>query len=247
MLQVSLALARYKPTMLFAPQRSLADQALVVLSIELVLPAEPDRATPPVIAPLDGHEHVQQNYEARIEEVLRQPGELIKLLEALAAEPASAGLTRQLNYLLEHLRRGVTAQQFLSNARLCIWLPIVMSSEQSAAMGSRYTQLLTQVKDEKNRRRSLISTFSYPALLMAFALMLLLPICIFIVPGFQKMFLEFGLSLPTQRNFCLISQTSSIIAHTICCSGWRCWPLWLAPAFTPGSLRRSPRAGWGGP
>ena len=77
---------------------------------------------------------MQSGYEARIDEVLSHPAELIKMLEALAQEPASAGLFNQLSYLLRHLRQGVKAQQFLSDERLCIWLPIVMSGEQAATL-----------------------------------------------------------------------------------------------------------------
>ena len=177
---------------------SLAEQSLVVLSIELVLPPEPV-TVPPIISSLESNG--QPDYERRIDEVLREPSELIKLLEALADEPASAGLRKQLNYLLGHLRKGVTAQQFLRDERLCNWLPIVMSGERSAAMEARYSQWLTQILEERTRRRSLIATFSYPLLLLSFALLVLIPICIFIVPTFQKMFVEFGLTLPAPTRF----------------------------------------------
>ena len=61
---------------------------------------------------------------------------------------------------------------------------------------TRYAQWLRQILDERNRRRSLIATFSYPLILVMIAMLLILPICVFIVPTFQRMFAEFGLSLP---------------------------------------------------
>lgn len=170
----------------------LVAQSLVVISIELMLPPEP----PVTSAPAPGS---SQTYEQRIDEALRQPEELARMLRALAAEPASAGLRKQLNYLLVHLDKGIDAQKLLSDERLCAWLPIIMSmsSQRSMAMEARYSQLLTQILDERTRRRSLIATFSYPLMLLGFALLVLVPICVFIVPTFQRMFMEFGLTLPS--------------------------------------------------
>ncbi len=170
----------------------LVAQSLVVLSIELVLPPEPPVASSPALESLP-------TYQQRIDDVLRQPEELIEMLKALAAEPASAGMRKQLNYLLNHLDKGIDAQKLLSDDRLCAWLPIIMSmsSQRTLAMETRYSQLLTQILDERTRRRSLIATFSYPLVLLGFALLVLIPICVFIVPTFQRMFIEFGLTLPS--------------------------------------------------
>lgn len=190
----------------------LAEQSLVVLSIELVVPPAPAAVTPPIAPVLDSDPSaVQSGYEARIDEVLSKPEELIKLLEALADEPASAGLSKQLAYLLEHLRQGVKAQQFLRDERLCIWLPIVMSGEKSSTLDARYAQWLRQLTDERDRRRSLIATFSYPVVLVALAMFLLLPICVFIVPTFQRMFREFGLTLPAPTR--LLFTIADLVNH----------------------------------
>ena len=203
----------------------LSEQSLVILSIELVESSErtssraksstgqpsvagssiAGSSTAGTAAGDSSSLQVNRDYERRIDEVLKQPAELISLLEALAAEPASAGLRKQLNYLLQHLRRGTDAEHFLRDERLCFWLPIVMSVDSGQDVDARYSQWLTQVLDERTRRLSLLATFSYPLVLAAVVILLLLPICIFIVPSFQSMFSEFGLRVPppTQMLFAI--------------------------------------------
>ncbi len=127
---------------------------------------------------------------------MSEPVELIRLLEALAAEPASADLRKQLHYLLSRLRKGINAKQFLNDDRLSVWLPVIMSSEQSSNLENRYSQWLAQIVNEKMRRRGLMATFTYPALLMLSALLIIVAMCVFIVPTFQRMYAEFGLRLP---------------------------------------------------
>lgn len=135
-------------------------------------------------------------YEERINDVLNQPEELIKLLEALAAEPASNGMRKQLKHLIAKLRTRIDARQFLSDPILCSWLPIVMSSQRSSELDTGYAHALTQILDERTRRRGLIAAFSYPLVLLGFTMGVLVPMCIFVVPPFQKMFIDFGLRLP---------------------------------------------------
>ncbi len=122
-----------------AASELLKSQALVVLAIELVEPTRPassTRGSVPTDPSLD--------YEERINSLLRQPDRLIQLLNALAAEPASAPLRKELSYLLQALKSGVDAKRFLEDPRLCIWLPILTSANQAEDVDVCYTQWLNQ-------------------------------------------------------------------------------------------------------
>ncbi len=174
----------------------LAEQSLVVLSIELVQPEEPGR-----VERQQAVEANRDDYKQSIDEVLRQPQELIDMLSALAEEPASAGLRKSLNYLIARLSRGVDATQFLQDERLCMWLPVVMSSRKASDVETRYTQLLSHIMEERARRRSLLATLAYPLFLVGLALLVLVPICVAIVPVFQKMYAEFGLRTPAMTKY----------------------------------------------
>ena len=139
-----------------------------------------------------------RTYIKQLDQALTQSGDLLPVLDAIAAEPASRGLRPYLALLSNSLRGGVTAEQFLQNERLSVWLPIVLSNSQaqSTRMNERYAQWLTQVSDERNRWRSIWALLTYPLVLLGCILIVVLPIALFIVPTFQHMFRDFGLTLP---------------------------------------------------
>lgn len=168
----------------------LSQQSLVILSIELLVAREPPwiEATNTQI--------LRRDYEQRIDEVLSHPQESIELLEAVAAEPVSKGMRKSLKYLTEHLRNGVDSQKFLSDEQLCAWLPLIMSGHRSAHTEGRYAQVLAQILDERTRRRSILATFAYPLMQIGLVVLIFIPLCVFIVPTFQRMFHDFGLRLP---------------------------------------------------
>ncbi len=148
----------------------------------------------------------KQNQESeafyeRIDQALAHRSELIPALKAIAEELPEPHASRELRQLVHELESNPTAEEFVARPSTASWLPVIVRGAASQSTAVRYSQLLDDAGREYENRKSLRNLLAYPLFLAVFGGVVLLFLLLLVVPIFDKMFSEFGLSLPAPTAF----------------------------------------------
>ncbi len=164
----------------------------------------------------------KQNQESeafyeRIDQALAHRAELIPALKAIAEELSEPNASRELHQLVRELESNPTAKAFVARPSTASWLPVIVRGAASQSTAVRYSQLLDDAGREYENRKSLRNLLAYPLFLAVFGGIVLLFLLLLVVPIFDKMFSEFGLSLPapTEFLFWLYRQLTQQLPRTI--------------------------------
>ena len=135
------------------------------------------------------------------------------LLQELPPGPARRATERR----MQRLRGTMTVEQFLRNADAVDLLPLLSSDEQPKPSSPRLQMWLQHILQDQRRRIQLSGRWSYPLLLLAIGLVLLVGWCMFILPIFREMYDDFGLNLPapTRLVFWMSDQLTLYALRTL--------------------------------
>ena len=150
------------------------------------------------------------NWLQTIDLCLEQRQEMISCLESCRSHAKWLKSDRQLTNLLNRLREGAGANEFVSNDELAMFLPLVLLFSPNRNCASEFNDWIQSYLRQTNRRRLIWKWLSYPVLLPLIYLAILVVMSFTIIPQFRQMFEEFGLSLPasTKRLFWMSEQIS---------------------------------------
>jgi type IV pilus assembly protein PilC len=148
----------------------------------------------------------------RIDAVLANCGGLVPVLKSAIAESPESISISSCKRLAASLQGGLSADELLNDRWLVSYLPLLLQSTDGKAGDQgkadvSAANLLRSMSADTGARRLSFQLFIYPVVLIIITLTLLILLLIFIVPVFDRMYQEFGLSLPVPTQFvCSLSQ-----------------------------------------
>ena len=78
-----------------------------------------------------------------------------------------------------------------------IYVSMVEAGEAAGILDEVLDRLATQIEKEANIKRRVKGAMVYPTLVLSFSFLVLTAMLLFIVPIFQKLYVQFGGTLPT--------------------------------------------------
>lgn len=177
---------------LTAAVRELAGQGLELISIRRVnVDAESLAST--TNRP---HGPVDDTAQRRLTEVIERRKLWLPAIDSQLQE-FPQGLARRATALrIERISGAMTVEQFLQNVDAVELLPLLNSDEQPTPSSPYMRAWLQRIYQDQQRQLHHSRRWSYPLLLLAIGLALLVGWGTFVLPLFRDMFDDFGLSLP---------------------------------------------------
>lgn len=177
---------------LSAAVRELAGHGLELISIRRV-----DEATESVTSAISPSQEPADDLAQRLlTEVIERRKLWLPAIESQLQE-LPQGLARRATALrIERLNEAMTVEQFLQNADAVELLPLLNSDHQPTPSSQTMQAWLQRIFQNQQRHIQYGRRWSYPLLLLAIGLGLLVGWGTFVLPIFREMFDEFGLSLP---------------------------------------------------
>jgi type IV pilus assembly protein PilC len=143
------------------------------------------------------------------------------------------------------VRKDVEAGLSLSDALARhpkIFNPLFVAMAQAGEMGgvleSALLRVADQLEDDASLRRQVRSAMIYPALVITFAIGIMLALCAFLIPVFEGVFKEFGGELPAITKV-------SVFASKVVTGYW--WALFGVTALLVVAFLRWKKSSWGRP
>lgn len=127
--------------------------------------------------------------------------EWLPALDALSEEILDPHMRRETKCLADQVRSKTGPRQILGDERCAALLPLLSSGVDSTAGLQRLHEWVGTISEQRERRERRLRMLTYPAVLVGFAALILIPCALFLVPIFAGMFAEFGLSLPAPTAF----------------------------------------------
>ena len=199
-----------------AAVQQLAGQGLEVLSIRRV-----DAGIEPDVTEQIADDSSIANAPAlgRLTAVIDRRHLWLPVIESLLLELPPGAARRTTEQRIRRLSGAMTVEQFLRNADAVELLPLLSSYEPPAPASHRMQMWLRSIFEDQQRRIQLSGRWSYPLLLVAIGLALLIGWCTFILPIFRAMYDDFGLRLPapTLLVFWVSDQLTIYALRTLLC------------------------------
>ena len=157
------------------------------------------------------------NWLQTIDQCLAQRQEMISCIESCRSQAPWLKTDNQLTNLLNRLRDGAGANDFVSNSDLAMFLPLILLFAPNRNSASEFNDWIQSYLRQANRRRVIWKWLSYPVLLPLIYLAILIVMSFTIIPQFRQMFDEFGLRLPaaTIRLLWMSEQISEHLIRTL--------------------------------
>ncbi len=131
-----------------------------------------------------------------IDDCLTQRGEMINSLESCCNQSRWLKSDNQLATLIQRLREGAGASDFVTQRDLALFLPLVLLFAPNRNRASEFNDWIQSYLRQANGRRLIWKLLSYPVIIPAIYLAILVVISFTIIPQFRQMFNEFELRLP---------------------------------------------------
>lgn len=137
------------------------------------------------------------DYKATIDRILESKSELIASLEKILLIPEAAAHTREIRSFIDALRRALSADEFLEDGSLAIWLPALLTFGRAKDRGkSDLREVIEAIILTKENRSSSSGALMYVGLVFFLTLGVVLFLCSTVIPIFAEMFRDFELRLP---------------------------------------------------
>lgn len=141
--------------------------------------------------------NLPSDHKATIDRILDSKSELIVSLERLLRIPEAAAYAKEIRSFIDALHRGISADDFLEDGLLAIWLPALLTFGRIKDRGSSDMRhvveaIVRSAEDRSTRSGALM----YMLTVFFLALGVVLFLCSTVIPVFAEMFRDFGLRLP---------------------------------------------------
>lgn len=165
----------------------------------------------PDLGRIIGGPSVLQDHLARI---LSQNQIVVPALRAYAEEMPHGHNRRELITVCDLLQQGDAAQAVEHLESLPeYWIPLLSAASSSADPGLVLREFLRESQAADELRRQWWLALAYPTTVVAIATAVLVALAIYIIPSFQAIYSDFGLTLP--RSTMLVLQASQWIASPV--------------------------------
>jgi general secretion pathway protein F len=191
-------------------RRQLIDRGLTVKHLADLEPAQLPTA-PSRLTSSDAEELVAQIAEIGKANIPMSIG-----LRAAAAEASNRRIRRALTHLAEGTERGQSLEEVLTASTGSFpshVAGLIAAATRTSQLGGALDELLEHHRKIRDMRRMVITSVSYPLLVVGAAAIVFLFIMLEIVPVFSTMFDEFGLQLPN-ATLALVQISDSCVAMT---------------------------------
>jgi type IV pilus assembly protein PilC len=135
-------------------------------------------------------------YLLQIDEALQHRATLLSMLEAASSESSWIAGSKRVRHVIDSLRSDVNAETVIEDAVLAAWLPAIMATSESNNQLNRFDSLIGLLQLESSRRRTHWFALAYPIFLLLVSIIIFIFVASFVVPVFEKIFVDFELRLP---------------------------------------------------
>jgi type IV pilus assembly protein PilC len=141
--------------------------------------------------------NLPSDYKATIDRTLESKSELIISLEKVLRIPEAAAYAKEIRSFIDALHRGISADDFLEDGLLAIWLPALLTFGRIKDRGgSDMREVVEAIVRSAEDRSSRSGALTYVVTVFFLALGVVLFLCSTVIPVFREMFNEFELKLP---------------------------------------------------
>ncbi|MFY7876507.1 MAG: hypothetical protein ACOVQM_13730, partial [Pirellula sp.] len=141
--------------------------------------------------------NLPSDHKATIDRILESKSELNVSLERLLHIPEAAAYAKEIRSFIDALHRGISADDFLEDGSLAIWLPALLTFGRIKDRGgSDMRQVVEAIVRSAEDRSTRSGALMYMLTVFFLALGVVLFLCSTVIPVFAEMFRDFGLRLP---------------------------------------------------
>ncbi|MCP3994346.1 MAG: type II secretion system F family protein [bacterium] len=133
---------------------------------------------------------------------------ILEAIDGLAESTSHATMKRTLTDVGEALRTGQTlSEAFDEHPKVfpTVYRGAVMASERTGNLDASLDRLATYLERAVESRRKLVSALTYPAIVIALAIVVVVVLSVFVIPRFEGLFATLGGELPLATRILVVA------------------------------------------